>query len=107
MYPLQYTRSSNTSSAASVADMSYTPRSVTPAPVHHAVATRNVKRVTLTSKKNWWMVEMDDSEDDHEHATNATAHTFSSDETAVVHETHHTISQPYADVDPGSRSPTP
>ena len=53
------------------------------------------------------MVEMDDSEDDHEHAMNATAHTFSSDETAVVHETHHTISQPYADVDPGSRSPTP
>ncbi|KAL0956607.1 hypothetical protein HGRIS_002744 [Hohenbuehelia grisea] len=39
----------------------------------------HVKRVTLTSKKNWWMVEMDEEEN-----TNASVASFASDETAVA-----------------------
>lgn len=51
------------------------------------------------------MVEMDDNEEDTLESATSTAHTFGSDETAVVHDTHNTLSQPYADVDPGSPSP--
>ncbi|KDQ57404.1 hypothetical protein JAAARDRAFT_35124 [Jaapia argillacea MUCL 33604] len=43
------------------------------------MAKMGIKRVTLTSKKNWWMVELDD-DDDH----NASAGSFSSDETVVA-----------------------
>ncbi|THH10521.1 hypothetical protein EW145_g1275 [Phellinidium pouzarii] len=79
------------------------PRSGTPT-LMQPVASLNVKKVTLTSKKNWWMVEMEEEEDS---KPNITSNSFSSEETAVAHESHVTISQPYADVDPGSRSPTP
>ena len=72
-----------------------------------------VKRVTLTSKKNWWMVEMDDEEEEQvmrgrTGGREGTAASFSiSEETAVnPHETP-MISQPYGDEDPGSRTPTP
>ncbi|KAF8893527.1 kinase-like domain-containing protein [Infundibulicybe gibba] len=41
--------------------------------------TMHVKRITLTSKKNWWMVEMDDQEDE----ATAAGGAFSSDETMV------------------------
>ncbi|KAL5528383.1 hypothetical protein ACEPAF_7519 [Sanghuangporus sanghuang] len=111
MHPIRFTRSTTASSAASAASMPCSPRSGSPTPgplshhQHPPVAARNIKRVTLTSKKNWWMVEMDDDEEVSRDAPNATAHTFSSDETAVVHDTHNTLSQPYADVDPGSPSP--
>ncbi|KAI0745969.1 kinase-like protein [Earliella scabrosa] len=46
---------------------------------------RHVKRVTLTSKKNWWMVELDDEEDQ------ATAHTPSvaSTEDTLANESQH------------------
>lgn len=155
-----YSRSS-ASSAVSIPSLpptphSHTPRSSTPTPstssvphtLHHGhstskqndrpVASLGVKRVTLTSKKNWWLVEMEEEEENDsfssdtkdvsmsgnikEHGTragagpvmNGTANSFSSsEETAVLHEhehghdTHPVISQPYADVDPGSRSPTP
>ncbi|KAJ7451762.1 kinase-like domain-containing protein [Mycena galericulata] len=40
---------------------SLTPSNLTPA-VSTPTATMHVKRVTLTSKKNWWMVEMDEEE---------------------------------------------
>ncbi|KAF5385892.1 hypothetical protein D9615_002587 [Tricholomella constricta] len=57
---------------------SRTPTVTTPAPRVQS-ATMHVKRVTLTSKKNWWMVEMDDEED-----KNNSLNSFSSsDETAV------------------------
>ncbi|EJD03031.1 kinase-like protein [Fomitiporia mediterranea MF3/22] len=106
MHPVRHTRSSAASSAASAASLACTPRSGTPTPVvHPPVATRGIKRVTLTSKSNWWMVEMDEEEDSRDR--NATTHTFSSEETAVVHDTHPVISQPFADVDPGSRSQSP
>ena len=71
-----------------------------------------VKRVTLTSKKNWWMVEMDSEEEEQMRGRpggwDGTAASFSSsEETAVnAHETP-MISQPYDDEDPGSRTPTP
>ncbi|KAK7005861.1 kinase domain-containing protein [Favolaschia claudopus] len=49
--------SSSVASTSSVASSSSTPSGVaTPGPKMH------VKRVTLTSKKNWWMVEMDEEE---------------------------------------------
>ncbi|KAF9447963.1 kinase-like protein [Macrolepiota fuliginosa MF-IS2] len=40
----------------------------------------HIKRVTLTSKKNWWMVEMDQED---ETTSNATVNSFSSEDTAV------------------------
>lgn len=47
-------------------------------------------------------------DEEEESKPNGTANSFSSsEETAVVHETHPIISQPYADEDAGSRSPTP
>ncbi|KAI5118447.1 hypothetical protein M0805_006266 [Coniferiporia weirii] len=108
-HPPRPSRSTTSSSAASIAatPLVRTPRSGTPTPnpIMQPVASLNVKRVTLTSKKNWWMVEMDEEEDP---KPNTTTNSFSSsEETAVVHESHTAISQPYADVDPGSRSPTP
>ncbi|GLB37036.1 putative protein tyrosine kinase [Lyophyllum shimeji] len=51
------------------------PTVATPAPR----ATVHVKRVTLTSKKNWWMVEMDEEEE----KNNAMSSFSSSEETAV------------------------
>ncbi|RDB16681.1 putative serine/threonine-protein kinase HSL1 [Hypsizygus marmoreus] len=47
-------------------------------PSHLQTATMHVKRVTLTSKKNWWMVEMDEEEDQ-----NNSIPFSSSEETAV------------------------
>ena len=47
-------------------------------------------------------------DEEEETKPSGTANSFSSsEETAVVHETHPIISQPYADIDPGSRPPTP
>ncbi|KAF9010671.1 kinase-like domain-containing protein [Cyathus striatus] len=53
----------------------------------------HVKRITLTSKKNWWMVEMDQDDEQHIHtqphhhqqqpALNNSVNSFSSEETAV------------------------
>lgn len=59
----------------------------TPGPPN--TAAMHVKRVTLTSKKNWWMVEMDEDETDAMQAASQHLHhgssgnSFSSDETAV------------------------
>ncbi|KAJ7745448.1 kinase-like domain-containing protein [Mycena maculata] len=55
-----------------------TPTNLTPTVSTPKTATMHVKRVTLTSKKNWWMVEMDEEE-----PTDVTAFTSSSEETAV------------------------
>ncbi|KAK0225574.1 kinase-like domain-containing protein [Armillaria fumosa] len=43
-------------------------------------STMHVKRVTLTSKKNWWMVELNNQEDDN---TAPSINSFSSEETVV------------------------
>ena len=112
--------------------LSRTPRSTTPTPgplsptltnhtINHVhshsggVQAPRVKRVTLTSKKNWWMVEMDNEDDRQEPgwtrsggARDGTAASFSSSEETAVH-SHETpmISQPFGDEDPGSRTPTP
>ncbi|TDL26003.1 kinase-like protein [Rickenella mellea] len=58
----------------------------------------HIKRVTLTSKKNWWMVEMDEEEDKR---PNLSANSFSSSEETAV-SSYQAVSQPFADVDPGS-----
>ncbi|KAK0476748.1 kinase-like domain-containing protein [Armillaria novae-zelandiae] len=62
-------------------------------------STMHVKRVTLTSKKNWWMVELNNQEDD-----NATPsiNSFSSEETVVD-------GLDYQQLDPSEprRAPTP
>ncbi|KAH8119306.1 kinase-like protein [Phellopilus nigrolimitatus] len=103
------TRSTTASSLTSLATtpLAHTPRTGSPTQMH-PVASLNVRRATLTSKKNWWMVEMDEEEESTPRPNNTTNSFSSSEETAVVHEMPHpTISQPYADIDPGSRSPTP
>ncbi|KAJ6489516.1 kinase-like domain-containing protein [Mycena vitilis] len=54
-----------------------TPTNLSPATTGGPMAaTMHVKRVTLTSKKNWWMVEMDEEESND-------VNSFSSEETAV------------------------
>lgn len=47
----------------------------------------HVKRVTLTSKKNWWMVEMDE-EDEQAHHMNTSVNSFSSSEETAVNDPH-------------------
>ncbi|KAJ6521954.1 kinase-like domain-containing protein [Mycena vulgaris] len=66
-----FTRSFTSSSHAP------TPTNLTPTVATPKTSTMHVKRVTLTSKKNWWMVEMDEEE-----ATDVNAFS-SSEETAV------------------------
>ncbi|EPQ56912.1 kinase-like protein [Gloeophyllum trabeum ATCC 11539] len=46
-------------------------------------STKHIKRVTLTSKKNWWMVELDDEEQNPSGSSNSFS---SSEETAVAHD---------------------
>ncbi|KAJ7141389.1 kinase-like domain-containing protein [Mycena epipterygia] len=68
-----YTRGfTSTSHAPTPTNMS--PAITTPGP---KTATMHVKRVTLTSKKNWWMVEMDEEE-------SADVNSFSSSEETAV-----------------------
>ncbi|TRM70267.1 kinase-like domain-containing protein [Schizophyllum amplum] len=43
-----------------------------------------VKRVTLTSKKNWWMVEMDEEEEAATRGPNQSTRTFDSEETVDI-----------------------
>ncbi|KXN90858.1 putative serine/threonine-protein kinase RTK1 [Leucoagaricus sp. SymC.cos] len=67
----------------------------------------HVKRITLTSKKNWWMVEMDEEE---EASSNATGNSFSSsEETAVepVYDYKHGIDQVYHVQSVREESPPP
>ncbi|KAJ6594295.1 kinase-like domain-containing protein [Mycena capillaripes] len=54
-----------------------TPTNLSPAATTPKTSTMHVKRVTLTSKKNWWMVEMDEEE------SNDVNSFSSSEETAV------------------------
>lgn len=44
----------------------------------------HVKRITLTSKKNWWMVEMDNNNEAESTTSNATTNSFSSSEDTAV-----------------------
>ncbi|KAH7913259.1 kinase-like domain-containing protein [Hygrophoropsis aurantiaca] len=60
----------------------------------------HIKRVTLTSKKNWWMVELDQEEE----KVNASTKSFSSsEETAVAPDNGHYVHQ----VDTNAKEPTP
>ncbi|KAH6897604.1 kinase-like domain-containing protein [Coprinopsis sp. MPI-PUGE-AT-0042] len=54
----------------------------TPGPTSSIPPTMHIKRVTLTSKKNWWMVEMDEEEDQAQ--LNASMNSFSSSEDTAV-----------------------
>ncbi|KAJ7693376.1 kinase-like domain-containing protein [Mycena rosella] len=63
-----FTSTSHVSTPTNLTPVVSTP-GANPKPMH-------VKRVTLTSKKNWWMVEMDEEE-------SADVNSFSSEETAV------------------------
>ncbi|KAJ3560351.1 hypothetical protein NP233_g10896 [Leucocoprinus birnbaumii] len=58
-----------------------TPTVTHPTPLAKAM---HVKRITLTSKKNWWMVEMNDEADTDSTASNATTNSFSSSEETAV-----------------------
>ncbi|KAL1672921.1 kinase-like domain-containing protein [Schizophyllum commune] len=66
-----------------------------------------VKRVTLTSKKNWWMVEMDDEE---EPPPNQSTRTFASDETVDVLAPYHhraVTPTPHRQDESPERAPSP
>ncbi|TFK44240.1 kinase-like domain-containing protein [Crucibulum laeve] len=55
--------------------------------------TMHVKRVTLTSKKNWWMVEMDDEEENmnlNSAPLNSSVNSFSSSEETAVEQPYNT-----------------
>ncbi|KJA20048.1 hypothetical protein HYPSUDRAFT_836395 [Hypholoma sublateritium FD-334 SS-4] len=60
-----------------------TPVAQTPVPLPRPPISMHVKRVTLTSKKNWWMVEMDEEEDNSQPSQFSVNSFSSSEETAV------------------------